>query len=142
MINTLNIYIEKLISEPLKLNSDTIGALASGLCIAHCIATPFFFIASACSSSCCDNSPIWWQWLDYFFLFISFFAIIQSTKSTNNEWIKFGLFISWAGLFISILNVKFGWIYLAENIKFIPGFMLVVLHVYNMRFCQCTDDCC
>ena len=134
MINTLNIYIEKLISEPLKLNSDTIGALASGLCMAHCIATPFFFIASACSSSCCDNSPIWWQWLDYFFLFISFFAINQSTKSRNNEWIKFGLFLS-------ILNVKFGWIYLAENVKYIPAFMLVALHMYNMKFCQCKDCC-
>ena len=139
MINTLNIYIEKLISEPLKLNSDTIGALASGLCMAHCIATPFFFIASACSSSCCDNSPIWWQWLDYFFLFISFFAINQSTKSRNNEWIKFGLWISWTGLFLSILNVKFGWIYLAENVKYIPAFMLVALHMYNMKFCQCKD---
>tara|TARA_A100001037_G_C15124133_1_gene625329 strand:+ start:1417 stop:1842 length:426 start_codon:yes stop_codon:yes gene_type:complete len=141
MINTLNIYIEKLISEPLKLNSDTIGALASGLCMAHCIATPFFFIASACSSSCCDNSPIWWQWLDYFFLFISFFAINQSTKSRNNEWIKFGLWISWTGLFLSILNVKFGWIYLAENVKYIPAFMLVALHMYNMKFCQCKDCC-
>ena len=142
MINTLNIYIEKLIFETFKIKSDSIGALASALCMAHCIATPFFFIASACSASCCNNSPLWWQWLDYCFLIISFFAITQATKSTKYDWIKLGLWISWAGLFLSILNVKFMWLYMNSNVKFIPAFTLVVLHVYNMKFCQCKEQCC
>ena len=55
--------------------SDALGAIASGLCILHCLATPFFFIASACSLSCCNNAPLGWQWMDYVFLGISFIAI-------------------------------------------------------------------
>lgn len=126
-----------------KIQSDTIGALASGLCMIHCLATPFFFIASACSASCCNTAPLWWQWMDYFFLFISFFAIIQATRSTTNEWIIYGLWTSWVALFLLIFNIKFGWVNLAENLKFIPAFTLVGLHLYNMRYCQCdSNECC
>ncbi len=126
-----------------KIEFDAVGAFASGLCMAHCIATPFFFIASACSASCCDTTHLWWQWLDYFFLFISFFAIIQTSKSTKSEWIIYGLLTSWVALCFFIINIKFGWVQLAENIKFIPAFMLVSLHLYNMRYCQCDkNECC
>ena len=126
-----------------KIKSDAIGALASGLCMIHCLATPFFFIASACSASCCNTAPLWWQWMDYFFLFISFFAIIQVTRSTINEWITYGLWTSWVVLFLLIFNIKFGWVNLAENLKFIPAFTLVGLHLYNMRYCQCDkNECC
>ena len=126
-----------------KIKSDAIGALASGLCMIHCLATPFFFIASACSASCCNTAPLWWQWMDYFFLFISFFAIIQVTRSTKNEWITYGLWTSWVALFLLIFNIKFGWVNLAENLKFIPAFTLVGLHLYNMRYCQCdSNECC
>ena len=122
---------------------DAIGAFASGLCMIHCIATPFFFIASACSASCCSSAPLWWKWLDYFFLFISFFAIIQASRSTTSELIKYGLYASWITLFLLILNINFQWIHLAENVKFIPAFMLVGFHMYNMRYCQCENkECC
>lgn len=126
-----------------KIKSDAIGALASGLCMIHCLATPFFFIASACSASCCNTAPLWWQWMDYFFLFISFFAIIQATRATKNEWVTYGLWTSWVALFLMIFNIKFGWVTLAENLKFIPAFTLVGLHLYNMRYCQCDkNECC
>ena len=126
-----------------KIKSDAIGALASGLCMIHCLATPFFFIASACSASCCNTAPLWWQWMDYFFLFISFFAIIQATRATKNEWVTYGLWTSCVALFLMIFNIKFGWVTLAENLKFIPAFTLVGLHLYNMRYCQCDkNECC
>ena len=142
MIKLINISVKKLTLQHLRFKSDTIGVFASGLCMAHCIATPFFFIASACSSSCCNNAPTWWQWMDYLFLAISFFAIYQAAKSRTNAWVKQGLWISWAGLFFLIINIKLEWVYLAENIKFIPAFMLVALHMYNMRYCQCEEDYC
>ena len=126
-----------------KIKSDAIGALASGLCMIHCLATPFFFIASACCASCCNTAPLWWQWMDYFFLFISFFAIIQATRATKNEWVTYGLWTSWMALFLLIFNIKFGWVNLVENLKFIPAFTLVGLHLYNMRYCQCDkNECC
>ena len=139
----INSFITKLMTEYSKIKFDAIGAFASGLCMVHCIATPFFLIASACSASCCSSAPLWWQWLDYLFLFISFFAIIQASRSTTSELIKYGLWISWILLFLFIINVKMEWVYLAENLKFIPAFTLVGLHLYNMRYCQCDiDECC
>ncbi len=122
--------------------SDTIGALSSGLCMIHCLATPIFFIASACSSSCCSSAPLWWQWLDYFFLVVSFIAIRYSTVSTNSILVKIGLWSSWIGLFICILNAKFGWFYLSPNIKFIPAFSIIGFHLYNLKYCKCNNDNC
>ena len=100
---------------------DSLGALASGLCMIHCIATPFLFIASACTVSCCSATPLWWQWVDYAFLGISLFAVINASKSSANKFIKYGLWISWIGLFLFLLNAN----------------------IYNLRFGKCkNDECC
>ena len=122
---------------------DSLGALASGLCMIHCIATPFLFIASACTVSCCSATPLWWQWVDYAFLGISLFAVINASKSTVNKFIKYGLWISWIGLFLFLLNAKFLWLSLSINLKYIPALSLVSLHIYNLRFGKCkNDECC
>ncbi len=142
MIRAINISINKLLFERWKINSDTVGAFASALCMIHCLATPIFFIASACSSSCCNASPLWWQWMDYVFLGISFVAIRTASKSSTKQWVIQGLWINWATLFFLIVNAKLGWFQLAQNIKFIPAFALVFLHTYNMKFCKCEKECC
>lgn len=122
---------------------DSLGALASGLCMIHCIATPFLFIASACTVSCCSATPLWWQWIDYAFLGISLFAVINASKSSSNKFIKYGLWISWIGLFLFLLNAKFLWFSLSINLKYIPALSLVSLHIYNLRFGRCKkDECC
>lgn len=125
---------------------DTLGACASALCMLHCMATPFLFLAAAtsCSQSCCNAAPLWYQSLDYFFILLSFFAVLQSTKSSNTNWIKYGLWVSWIALFMVILNVHiYQWIYLSKNIKFIPSFTLIGLHLYNQKYSQCLEnDCC
>ena len=140
-MNQISIYYKQFIIKNSKIKFDAIGAFVSGLCMLHCITTPFFFIASACSSSCCGSAPSWWQWIDYGFLFISFFSIYQATKSTTKEWVTQGLWYSWLTLFFLIINVKLEWFQFAENLKFIPAFMLVGLHLYNMRYCQCKKGC-
>lgn len=133
----LNISIKK---------PDTLGACASALCMLHCMATPVLFLAAAtsCSQSCCSAAPLWYQSLDYFFVLLSFFAVLQSTKSSTAKWIKYGLWISWIALLIVILNVNFfQWIYLSQNIKFIPSLILIGLHLYNQKFGPCLEnDCC
>ena len=109
----------------------------------HCIATPFLFIASACTVSCCSTTPLWWQWVDYAFLGISLFAVINASKSSANKFIKYGLWISWTGLFLFLLNAKFLWFTLSINLKYIPALSLVSLHIYNLRFGKCkNDECC
>ena len=126
--------------------SNAVGVLSSTLCMIHCIATPFLFLvtATSCSQSCCSAAPIWYQWLDYIFLFISFFAVLYSTKSSNSTWIKYCLWISWIGVFFVILNANFlHWYSLSQNTKFIPSFSLIGFHLYNIRYCQCEkDNCC
>ncbi len=129
-----NISIEK---------SDSIGVISSGLCMIHCLATPFFFVAAACSKSCCAAAPSWWLWIDYTFLFISFIAVLYSTKSTKYNFVKAGLWLSWLGLFFCIINISYTFIDMSDNIKFIPAFSLIGFHLYNTRFCKCTEkECC
>tara|TARA_Y100000766_G_scaffold276673_1_gene281136 strand:- start:59 stop:472 length:414 start_codon:yes stop_codon:yes gene_type:complete len=122
--------------------SDTIGVLSSGLCMIHCIATPFFFVATACSATCCSAAPSWWQWLDYFFLIVSFVAVRYSTISTNSRLTEIGLWVSWIGLLIFILNAKFLWFNISPNAKFIPAFTLIGFHLYNRMYCQCEQKSC
>jgi len=130
----LNVSIKK---------SDAFGIISSTLCMIHCIATPFFFFATVCSDSCCSAAPEWWKSIDYFFLLVSFFAVIHSTKKTNFKLIKYGLWISWVGLFLYLLNARYEFLYISENIKFIPAFSLIGFHLYNIRYCQCSsNECC
>ena len=123
--------------------SDTLGAISSVLCMLHCIATPFLFVATISASTCCSAAPSWWQWMDYIFLIVSFVAVKFSTAQTDSNFIKFALWISWIGLTIVILNANFSWFHASENIRYIPAFSLVGLHLYNLKYCQCkTEGCC
>ena len=123
--------------------SDFIGVLSSGLCMIHCIATPFLFFAATCSVSCCSAAPSWWQWIDYIFLFICLFAVHHSASSTNFKIIQYGLWTSWIMLFLFLINARFGWFYMPENVKFIPAFALIGFHLYNLKYCKYkSDDCC
>ena len=123
--------------------SDAVGAISSGLCMIHCLATPFFFVAAACSKSCCAAAPSWWLWIDYLFLGISFMAVLHSTKTIKVSFVKYGLWVSWVGLLLFILNVSYGYWDVSDNIKFIPAFSLIGFHLYNLRYCKCEkNQCC
>jgi len=65
----------------LKPDSDIMGALASGLCMMHCIITPFLFAALA--TTCSEVGPLWWKMVDFVFLVITFIAIRYTAKSTG-----------------------------------------------------------
>lgn len=125
--------------------SDTIGAAASLLCLLHCLATPIIFMAQACTDSCCTDSPTWWNFIDFFFLLISFFAVYRSTQTTSKEYMKYALWISWLVLFVTILNEKAEVFPLPESLTYFAAIALVLLHLYNMKYCNCNDEtkeCC
>lgn len=125
------------------LKTDKVGIIASTLCMIHCIATPFLFLAKSCSASCGEASPNWWISLDFIFLLVSFFAIYQSSKNTSKIWLKYAMWTSWTFLLTILLNEKFYVISLFEYAIYFPAMMLVVLHIYNLKYCQCkTDTCC
>jgi len=123
---------------------DTVGAIASSLCVIHCLMTPLLFAAQSLTAVHDHHSaPVWWQNLDFLFIIISFIAIYQSTKNSNNISIRYALWINWFTLFFLILNEKTEWFSLAEIITYIVAFTLASLHIYNLNYCQCkSDDCC
>ena len=123
-------------------NSDFIGAMASGLCLIHCVATPFIFIAQTCSATCCDTAPTWWTNIDFLFIGISFFSVLWSVKNSSKLWIKIALWMSWFALSIVIINEKVDLIHIPESIIYIPAIALIILHLYNKKYCNCKEDSC
>lgn len=123
-------------------DSDTLGVIASGICLVHCIATPFLFVAKACSMSCCADAPLWWQGLDFLFLVISFLAIQQSLKSTSLPWMHYAMWTSWALLTTALILSYFPAIPFSHMWIYIPSGALITLHIYNMKYCQCNGTAC
>ena len=123
-------------------NSDSIGALASTLCLIHCLATPFIFVVQSCAASCCASAPAWWICFDYFFLTISFFAIFKSTKTTQSNFIKYSLWSFWFLLFCLIVNESFEVFIINKNLLYFIAITLSSLHIYNLKYCQCDDNKC
>jgi len=124
------------------LSFDIIGIIAGILCTIHCIATPLLFIAKACSTACCANAPKWWIMIDYLFLFISFTAIYFISKNLVIKWLKISFWFSWCLLLFSILDHSFDIFYLPKNFIYIPSFLIIALHFYNVKFCNCQDETC
>ncbi len=123
--------------------SDNWGIWAGGLCMVHCFATPFLFVALAGSSVYSGEAPLWWLSINYVFLFISFFAVMRSSRTTSRVFMKPLFWISWIFLSFVIVNEQFEWLELSEAITYIAATFLIVLHIYNRRYCQCkTDTCC
>ena len=124
--------------------SDTLGAFASGLCLAHCVATPFIFVAHAGVSTHGHGhaSPQWWGFIDIFFLVVSFLAVVWSARKSSKKWIGYLLVASWLGLAFVVLNEKAGWLHLLEEAIYLPALALVGLHLYNRRYCQCSNEGC
>ncbi len=122
---------------------DTLGALASMLCVIHCLATPLIFIAHTCSIGGYETSPSWWRNLDYIFLIISFLAVTRSVKNTSKNFMKPALWLSWVTLFLLIINEKIQLVSLPEILTYVAALSLAVFHIYNMKYCQCkTNKCC
>jgi hypothetical protein len=137
------LHIKIVIMNITTLKTDKVGIIASALCMIHCIATPFLFLAKSCSASCCEASPNWWSSIDFIFLLVSLLAIYQSSKNTSKIWMKYAMWISWAFLLAVLLNEKLQLFSLTENGIYFPAIMLIVLHIYNLKYCQCkTDTCC
>lgn len=118
------------------LKSDWIGMWASGLCLVHCLATPFLFIAHAGMGAHSNAHPSWWGILDIIFLVLSFFAVYWSIRNTSQTWIKVGFGIIWLVLAVIVLNEKFEIFHLIEEAIYPPTLGLIFLHFNNHRNCH------
>lgn len=133
----------------LSLRSDYLGAFASGLCLIHCIATPFLFVAHAAVHHDHHHhhhhhgaSPGWWGLIDSAFLIISLLAVYWTARNTSKQWVKIALAASWLLLAAIILNEKVGMVHLAEAWIYAPALSLIGLHLYNHRYGRCSDEAC
>ena len=125
---------------------DRLGIIAGSLCMIHCIMTPFFFIAKACSTVCCADAPIWWRLIDYIFLAISFIAIYFITNKKTLNWIKIAFWVSWFILLITTLNHTFLIFDFHKYSTYPPATAIIILHFYHLRFnnnsCCNEQNCC
>ena len=122
---------------------DIFGAIASSLCVVHCLLTPFLFLSNGLLYTGLDKTPFLWSNLDFIFIFISFFAIYRSTQSTSKVFMKYALWISWVCLFSFLLNEKILLLGIPGYLTYIAAVSLSSLHIYNLKFCQCkSDNCC
>ena len=122
---------------------DTVGAINSSLCVAHCFATPFLFLTQAQTSLVeLSSVPLWWQLLNYVFIIVSFFAVKRTVKNSSNELVKSLLWLSWVLLSVLILNEEFEIMHMPELLTYFAGISLASLHIYNLKYCQCEDENC
>lgn len=128
--------------QKLREGSNIWGSLASTLCLAHCLATPFLFAAHAGHVHGHHSHPIWWGMIDLVFLGISAAAVFWSARNRGATWMKYALWISWSLLAFVILNEKIEFLHLVEELIYIPSILLVGLHLYNRKYCQCQEKCC
>ena len=123
------------------LKSDIIGASASGLCIIHCASTPILFLANLSVLPCCETIPLWWQLLNYWFLTVSFIAVMSAVKKSTKVWLGIAFIVSWTFLFLAILIETYEIVMIPEILNYIPAFCLIALHLYNRKYCTCYDCC-
>ena len=122
---------------------DTVGAINSSLCVAHCFATTFLFLTQAQTSLVeLSSVPLWWQLLNYVFIIVSFFAVKRTVKNSSNELVKSLLWLSWVLLSVLILNEEFEIMHMPELLTYFAGISLASLHIYNLKYCQCEDENC
>ena len=121
---------------------DTLGAIASTLCMIHCMATPLLFIVHSCSLHGCANTPNWWKGIDFLFLTISFFAVYQVTQNSTHKLLTTSFWASWVLLSTVVINEYVRLLFLPELFKYVAASSLVLLHIYNLNFCKCKEDAC
>lgn len=122
---------------------DFLGAFTGALCLVHCLTTPFLFAALAGGAGFSGEAPFWWVSINYIFLVISFFAVLRTVQTTSGSLMKPLFWISWVLLSFVLINEQFGWVELSELASYVAASVLIVLHLYNRRYCQCeTDNCC
>lgn len=125
------------------LNPDYSGAIASTLCVLHCLGTPFIFVAQYSSNnSSCSQAPTWWLAIDYLFIVITFLAVWQSGKHSSKWFMKYILFGLWTILTFFTINENLDFLDIHILWKYTAALSIISAHLYNMKFCQCKNETC
>jgi hypothetical protein len=120
-----------------KIKSDTYGFIVSAICLIHCMVSPLLFLAQVNIATIGFEHSVLWTLLEVALLAVSFAAVYRSAKKTHIRWIKYAFFVSWAVLFIAVINEQLAWVQWSHAIIYIPSVCLIILHLYNKRQCSC-----
>ena len=112
---------------------DLLGALSNGLCLIHCLITPFLFVAHAGVHAHHTEGPIWWRVIDIALLLVSLLAVYASAKRSSKPWLKIALPMNWLILVFIVVNEKTVLIFLPEVWIYVPSIALIALHGYSWR---------
>ena len=121
-------------------NSDTIGVFTSLVCSIHCFATPILFVAQSGLLSS-NIQPLWWESINYIFIVLSFIAVYYSAKNTSENIMKPILWVCWLFFVSVILNEMIELTRIPELFSYVSAFSLAFVHVYNLKYCQCQEEC-
>jgi len=122
-------------------NSDTIGVFTSLVCSIHCFATPILFVAQSGLLSS-NIQPVWWESINYIFIALSFIAVYYSAKNTSENIMKPILWLCWLFFVSVILNEMIELTKIPELFSYVSAFSLAFVHVCNLKYCQCQEECC
>ena len=122
--------------------SDSYGAIASTLCLIHCLTTPFIIIFFNYAQLVTTNYLGIWKSLDLVFLLTSLLMVHFSVKNTSKNFMKYIFWCSWSILFFLIMNEKLELIHLPEFMTYCSAIFLTIVHIYNLKFCQCSNEDC
>ena len=126
----------------INVKTDSFGAAASGLCLIHCLVTPFLFVAQSCAKSCCSTAPTWWLLIDYLFLILSLVAIYFASRRSSKQWVSWSFYLLWFVLTTLCINESVQLLPLKQEWIYAPALGLIALHLYNRRYCRCENDLC
>ena len=67
---------------------------------------------------------------------------MNQQKPPPTKRLKFFLWIVWVVFFTSIIAKSVDFSNLLLNTTYVSGVTLALLHICNLKFCQCCDDDC
>ena len=105
---------------------DWVGIASASLCVVHCLLTPLLLTLA--------TTYEWWPGLSYLFLFVSFYAALETSwHSTGSPW----LWLIWGSFVALATAVIFEDRYPAlELLSYLASVGLVVGHILNIRYCR------
>jgi hypothetical protein len=120
---------------------DFLGISASFLCIVHCALYPLvvslgIFMKTASVKpryfgSKYQHTHIGWHWLDYIFVALAIWAVLNAVKNTHSDFIKIGLWTSLTVFsFAILLHHQFVWMYF---LSISASISLVIFHILNWK---------
>lgn len=123
--------------------SDKVGAASNILCMLHCFATPFIFLSQTQTAHIGHDVPFAWQIINYFFITISGIALYYSAKNSTSNIVKVFMVLFWLILSFLIITEGLELLHLPEILTYISASSLSLLHIYNLKYCTCSEEeCC